>query len=199
MTMTWLTKLLYDSMLMNHWSIRIDNYVSKSNTVHQCTHWHIIHTRTAIVLRHYGLFCVVSKWQKHGHWQRGSWQAFDKHLAVDTTPSFATLIIFGNHRSEHHHCRRTSHMGSDCHQKTGATWLHLWMHLCQAPPWVSSVSLGSGSATGPLCMIHPWSWLCGSANCDWDSSSWVVIMNHSKGILINLSLTKLGPKKFLQV
>ena len=111
MTMTWLTKLLYDSMLMNHWSIRIDNYVSKSNTVHQCTHWHIIHTCTAIVLRHYGLFCVVSKWQKHGHWQRGSWQAFDKHLTVDTTPSLRPS--FGNHRSEHHHCRRTSHMGSD--------------------------------------------------------------------------------------
>ena len=144
-------------------------------SVSQCTHWlrHIsthLHCHSTTTLRPFL------------HSKPG---ANDKSMGIDKKDHDKHLISiwqwiqhpplrpsFGNHRNEQHHCRHTSQMGSACHQKTGATWLNLWMDLCQDPP--------SGSATGTLCMIHPWSWLLGSPNCDWDSSSWVVMRTNQK-------------------
>ena len=66
----------------------------------------------------------------------------DKHLMISIWQWIQHPPLwpsFGNHRNEQHHCRHTSQMGSACHQKTGATWLNLWMDLCQDPPWFSWV------------------------------------------------------------
>lgn len=156
----------------------------------QCTHWHIIHTCTATVLRHYGLFCIVSleQWQKHGHWQIGSWQSlFDKHLTVDTTPSFVTLIWQSPQWTVPLSARFTNGISLPSEEQS-----HLIASLDASLPGstLSFLGLGSGSATGSLCMIHPCSWL-GSSNCDSrDSSSWVVIMNQSKGIRLTNTWAK---------
>ena len=163
-------------------------------SVSQCTHWlrHIsthLHCHSTTTLRPFlhskpgandKSMGIVTK----SHHDK---QLISSLVFMDTTAAyhFATLIC--SQRLPHAyegcedrgHCRHTSQMGSACHQKTGATWLHLG--------WISArgstlifLGLGSGSATGTLCMIHPWSWLLGSPNCDWDSSSWVVMRTNQK-------------------
>ena len=189
MTMTWLTIYLF-SRLMNHFKNRQHEWdtfkVKRSDyLVHQWVSAHTdwgtsVHTCTATVLRHYGLFCIVSpwnKWQKHGHWQKGSWQAFDKHLTVDTTPSFATLIW----QSPRWTTPLSAHFTNGI-SLPSEDWSHLIESLDGSLPGSTLIflGLGSGSATGTLCMIHPWSWLLGSPNCDWDSSSWVVMRTNQK-------------------
>lgn len=111
-------------------------------SVSQCTHWlrHIsthLHCHSTTTLRPFL------------HSKPG---ANDKSMGIDKKDHDKHLISiwqwiqhpplrpsFGNHRNEQHHCRHTSQMGSACHQKTGATWLNLWMDLCQDPPWFSWV------------------------------------------------------------
>ena len=117
-------------------------WLSSGASVSQCTHWlrHIsthLHCHSTTTLRPFL------------HSKPG---ANDKSMGIDKKDHDKHLISiwqwiqhpplrpsFGNHRNEQHHCRHTSQMGSACHQKTGATWLHLWMDLCRDPPWFSWV------------------------------------------------------------